>query len=243
MHSVIRFVYHFTRGTYSCLPAGVCWTGVSLLLFICGNLEALFQMPICVGVLLVYLLGTYISYWQLAFVCTAFSAVQLVLMLTIRESPRLSRNPLKNIRAQRSKRQSDSVGATCGKDMTVKARTTSQQQAFVNFPKSYVPRILIVVILLVFQAITGVDAIASLAGPIFRAAGLDSSSISSGLLASLTVGVVLIVFTILSFFVVDRFGRRIPLFFGGLALAVADMGMVVYFTDAFGFVSSPGSGN
>ena len=58
---------------------------------------------------------------------------------------------------------------------------------------------------LMFQAITGVDAISSLAGPIFRAAGLDSGT-SSGLLASLSVGVITTFFTFLSLFVVDRFG-------------------------------------
>ena len=198
-----------------------------------GKLGALFELAFCVGILLVYLLGTYISYWQLAFVCTAVSAVQLVLMFTIRESPRLSRNPLKNIhmRLKYIKKQDE---PTISKDMP------SQQKAST---KSYIVRIVIVGFLLMFQAITGVDAIASLAGPIFRAAGLDNSSVSSGLLASLTVGVVLTVFAILSLFVVDRFGRRIPLFFGGLALMVANLGMTVYFTAAFGFVASPGSGN
>ena len=65
--------------------------------------KLLFQLSICVGVLAVYLLGTYISYWQVAFVCTGVSAVQLLLMFTIAESPRLSRNPLKNIRTRLSK--------------------------------------------------------------------------------------------------------------------------------------------
>ena len=205
-----------------------------------GKLGALYELAICVGTLLTYLLGTYISYWQLAFVFTAVSAVQLVLVFTIRESPRLSRNPLRNICARHSKRQSDSVDGTCSKNMTLKAMPTPHHK---NSTKSNIVRIVIVGFLMMFQAITGVDAISSLAGPIFRAAGLDKGSVSSGLLASLTVGVVQAVFTFFSLFVVDRFGRRIPLFFGGLALMVANLGMTVYFSAAFGFVASPGSGN
>ena len=189
-----------------------------------------------------YLLGTYISYWQLAFVFTAVSAVQLVLMFTIPESPRLSRNPLRNIHACLSKRRSDSVGVTCRRAMTVNARTMSQQKDFIAVESNFL-RILVFAIIMMFQQFVGVNAITPYAGPIFHAASLDEGGISSGLLASLTVGIVQVVFTFLSLFVVDRFGRRIPLFFGGLALMVANLGMTVYFTAAFGFVSSPSSGN
>ena len=210
-----------------------------------GKLGVFFELAICVGILAVYLLGTYISYWQVAFVCTGVSAVQSLLMFTIRESPRLSRNPLKNIRARLIKRQNDSVTEETTCNQTIKAISTYGQEAFVNSTnyKSYAARIAIVVGLLVFQAVSGVDAIISLAGPIFRAAGLANGVVSSGLLSFLAIGAVMIVFTVLFFFVIDRFGRRIPLFFGGLSLMVADVGMAMYFTAAFGFVSTSGSGN
>ena len=199
-----------------------------------GRLGALFELAVSVGMLITYLLGTYISYWKLAFVCASTCAVQLVLMFTIAESPRLSRNPLKNINERLSKRKSNSAEGTA-----LKTILTSHRR---NAAKSYVVRIVIVGFLLFFQAITGVDAISAFAGPIFRAAGLDSNA-SSGLLAALTVGLVLTVFTFFSLFVVDRFGRRIPLFIGGLVLMLANLGMTVYFTAAFGFVSHPVSGN
>ena len=205
-----------------------------------GRLGALFEVAICAGTLLVYLLGTYISYWQLAFVCTAISVVQLVLMFTIRESPRLSRNPLNNIHSRLGMRQSNSVEDSCSKALTLNPKPTSQPK---SYAKSNVLRIMIVCFLLMFQAISGVDAITSLAGPIFRAAGLDRGGVSSGLLASLTIGVVMTIFTILALFVVDRFGRRLPLFFGGLALMVANIGMSVYFAAAFGFISDPDDAN
>ena len=209
-----------------------------------GKLGALYELAICVGLLLTYLLGSYISYWQLAFVFTAVSSVQLVLMFTIRESPRLSRNPLRNIHACLGKRQSGSVEATGTKAIKLNAMPMSHyknKNSAINSTKSYVVRVVIVGFLLMFQVITGVDSVASFAGPIFRAAGIVKGSDSSGLLASLTVGAVMTVFTGLSLFVVDRFGRRIPLFFGGLALMVANLGMTVYFTAAFGFVASPGN--
>ena len=155
-------------------------------------------------------------------------------MCTIRESPRLSRNPLSNIRALCRKRQNVSVD-TCYMDLSLNAETANQRKASI---KSNCLRIVIVCTIMVFQQLIGVSAIGSYAGPIFHAAGLDRGGISSGLLAALTIGVVQLIVTLLSLFVVDRFGRRIPMFFGGLALMVANIGMGVYFGAAFGFISS-----
>ena len=202
-----------------------------------GKLGALFQLSICTGVLLCYLIGSYISYWELAFACTAVSAVQVVMTFTIRESPRISRNPLKNIRALLGKRRTDFGQAAHNNDVTLNAK--SQLKASI---KSNYLRIVIVSIIMFFQQFVGVTAIASYAGPIFHAAGLDKGGVSSGLLASLTVGIVQMVFISLSLLVVDRFGRRIPLFFGGLAIMLANICIAVYFGASFGFVPS-GSGN
>ena len=204
-----------------------------------GKLGALFELSICMGMLLSYLIGSYISYWELAFACTAVSAVQVVMTFTIRESPRISRNPLKNIRPLLGKRQSEYGQVALKNGMTLNAKTTSPRKASVN---SKCLRIVIVSIIMFFQQFTGVNAISSFAGPIFHAAGLDKGGVSSGLLASLTIGVVQMVFISLSLLVVDRFGRRIPLFFGGVALMLANIGIAVYFGASFGFIPS-GSGN
>ena len=210
-----------------------------------GKLGSLFDWGICIGSLLAYLLGTYISYWQVAFMCTGIFTVQLVLMFTIGESPRLSTNPLKNMRAFFTKWQHDSVKKSNGSNDTILQTMVSptSHHNSKHSTKSHVMRIVIVGFLMFFQVLTGVDAIICLAGPIFRAAGVANAALSSGLLSTLTIGVVQVVFVSLSFFVVDRFGRRIPLFFGSLALMVANLGMVVYFTVAFGFVPTPGSVN
>ena len=203
-----------------------------------GKLGALFQMSICTGVLLSYLIGTYISYWQFAFVCTAISAVQIVMTFTIRESPRISRNPLKNISALLARRRDDTRQAAHTSNATMYTTTASPWSTSI---KSNFLRIVIVSVIMFFQQFVGVNAIATFAGPIFHAAGLDKGDLSAGLLASLSIGLVQMVFITLSVFVVDRFGRRIPLFIGGLALMVADMGMAVYFAVSFGFIP-PGTG-
>ena len=199
-----------------------------------GKLGALFQMSICTGGLLSYLIGTYISYWQFAFVCTAISAVQIVMTFTIRESPRISRNPLRNISALLAKRRDDTRQAARTSDVTMYATTVSPWSTSI---KSNFLRIVIVSVIMFFQQFVGVNAIATFAGPIFHAARLDGH-LSAGLLASLSIGLVQMVFITLSVFVVDRFGRRIPLFIGGLALMVANMGMAVYFAVSFGFIPS-----
>lgn len=200
-----------------------------------GKLGAIFQMSICTGGLLCYLIGTYTSYWKLAFVCTAVSAVQLVMTFTIRESPRISRNPLKNICALLAKRRDDTRQAAHTSNVTAYA-TASPRRASIAIKSNFL-KIVIVSVIMFFQQFVGVNAIVTFAGPIFHAAGLDRD-LSSGLLASLSIGLVQMVFTALSLFVVDRFGRRIPLFIGGLALMVANIGMAVYFAVSFGVIPS-----
>ena len=197
-----------------------------------GGLIALFQMSICFGALLTYLFGTYLFYWQLAFLCTGVSVVELVLTCTIRESPRLSRNPLKNIR-----RGWRWMSAMCYRDQTLSGNNASERNWKSSF-KSNALRIVLVSFTMFFRQFCGVSTLMCFAGPIFHAAGLDRGSLTSGLLASLTIGGVQFIVGILSLFVVDRFGRRIPVFFGGLALMVANIGMAVYFGDTFGFLSS-----
>ena len=199
-----------------------------------GKLGALFQMSICTGGLLSYLIGTYISYWQFAFVCTAISAVQIVMTFTIRESPRISRNPLRNISALLARRCDDTRQAARTSNATMYATTVSPWSTSI---KSNFLRIVIVSVIMFFQQFVGVNAIATFAGPIFHAARLDGH-LSAGLLASLSIGLVQMVFITLSVFVVDRFGRRIPLFIGGLALMVANIGMAVYFAVSFSFIPS-----
>ena len=197
-----------------------------------GKLGALFQMSICFGALFSYLFGTYLFYWQLAFLCTGVSVVELVLTCTIRESPRLSRNPLKNI-----KRGWRWMSAMCYRDQTLSGNNASERNSKSSF-KSNALRIVLVSFTMFFRQFCGVCTLMCFAGPIFHAAGLDRGSVTSGLLAFLTIGVVQIIASFLSLFVVDRFGRRIPVFFGGLALMVANIGMGVYFGDTFGFLSS-----
>ena len=140
-----------------------------------------------------YLLGTFLSYWQLAFVCTGVSVAQLVLMFTIRESPRLLCNPLKNVRVRLSKRQSNSV-----QDRFSKSTAVSQQKI-----KSHVLRIVVFAVIMMSQQFVGVSAVASFAGPIFCAAGVDKRGVLASLLPSLTVGVVQVVSIFLSLLVVD----------------------------------------
>ena len=154
-------------------------------------------------------------------------------MFTIAESPRLSRNPLKNIRTRLSKQRINSVEARCSKYMTLNAGPMSQKKTFIAM-KSHCLRIVVFAVIMMFQQFVGVSAMASFAGPIFRTARLDKGGVSSSLLAALTVGVVQVVFNSLSLFVVDRCGRRIPLFFGGVALMVANLGLTMYFTAPFG---------
>ena len=129
------------------------------------------------------------------------------------------------------------MSAMCYRDQTLNGNNASERNWKSSF-KSNALRIVLVCFTMFFRQFCGVCTLMCFAGPIFHAAGLDRGSVTSGLLAFLTIGIVQIIASFLSLFVVDRFGRRIPVFFGGLALMVANIGMAVYFGAAFGFISS-----
>ena len=79
--------------------------------------------------------------------------------------------------------------------------------------------------LMVFSRLSGFNAIIFYTGGIFKAAG---SSIDSNL-ASIVVGIVQVMATIVSSVLVDRAGRRILLLISQLVMAVALIGLGTFF--------------
>ncbi len=99
------------------------------------------------------------------------------------------------------------------------------------FARKLRPIILIGLGLAFFQQATGVNTIIYYAPTIFKMAGFESAS--SAILATLGIGIVNVAFTILSLFLIDRWGRR-PLLLGGLTgmfISLFSVGLVFYNPD------------
>jgi SP family galactose:H+ symporter-like MFS transporter len=98
------------------------------------------------------------------------------------------------------------------------------------------PALIIGVALAVFQQVTGINTVIYYAPKIFQFAGVTSSS--AAIFATLLVGIVNVVFTVVAILLLDRVGRR-PLLLVGLAGMVSSLvllGVSFYFTSLLGLL-------
>ena len=178
-------------------------------------------MSVNIGAFLSYLLGGLIPYWQASFIFVGVSVLHFILLFTIRKSPKYSRNPMKNI-----------------KRLLVNRRFQHQDDTCPMSKSGYFWRLLLALTILIFQQLGGVSAIVFYAGPILQSTGWDNPAVSADMVASLSIGVVQLLPTFVCIFLVDRFGRRLLLFFGGVGMAFANLGMVMYFGLSYSFLPS-----
>ena len=91
------------------------------------------------------------------------------------------------------------------------------------------PALIVGVVLGMFQQITGINTVVYYAPSIYKAAGLTSDSVS--ILATTGMGIVMVLMTIVSLFLIDRLGRRPLLIIGniGMALSLAALSLSFLF--------------
>ena len=160
-----------------------------------------------------YLLGALLDYWIVAWIFTVFSGLHIILLFTLKESPLRSRNVLKNVQSVFHSKS-----------------TLNETEKKQNCCKlQYLWRLILVAVIMTFQQITGVNAIGFYAGSILSSANVGTKSVSADTIASLCIGVVQFIATFCSIFVVDRFGRRILLFFGSLGLMLSMLAFTVFY--------------
>ena len=188
-------------------------------------------MSLNIGMVTSYIIGGLLSYWQASFVFAGISIIHLILLFTIPESPKRFRNPFKNLQ-QLTHRKSDERDGEQDQMQSNIAATVALASKF-----SYIWRLVLVVVIMAFQQVTGVNAIVFYAGPILQSTGWNNSVLTANMAAALSVGVIQLVFVFISLFLVDRIGRRILLFFGSIGLTLSCLGMVVYFVFSYGLIS------
>ncbi|RYC80013.1 hypothetical protein BFJ63_vAg17103 [Fusarium oxysporum f. sp. narcissi] len=88
----------------------------------------------------------------------------------------------------------------------------------VAFRKRYIGRTMLGIFLMSFQQLTGIDVVLYYAPIIFQQAGISSTR--STFLASGVIGIVMLVSTIPAQIWIDRWGRKRPLIYGGIAMSV-----------------------
>lgn len=193
-----------------------------------GRLVALNQIALTAGIVVSYLVDYALSGargWRWMFGLAAVPAVALGIgMLLAPESPRwlISRALPARARAVLQR-----VRGTADVDGELTEIRTSVDQQSGGWPELLTPLVrpaLIVGIgLAIFQQVTGINTVIYYAPTIFQFAGFTSASVA--ILATVGVGIVNLLMTVVAMLLLDRVGRR-PLLLTGLVGMVLSLGVL-----------------
>ena len=207
-----------------------------------GSLVSLNQLAITIGIVVSYLVDyalAPISGWRYMLGLAAIPAAILALgMLPLPDTPRWlinhnepdkARKVLKRIRGGNNdvEKELDEI------QQGLKKQKAGRAELFNPLVK---PALIIGVGLAIFQQVTGINTVIYYAPKIFQFAGIVSSS--SAIFATLLVGIVNVIFTLVAILLLDRVGRR-PLLLIGLAGMVSSLvllGFSFYITSLLGFL-------
>ena len=196
-----------------------------------GALVTLNQLAITIGILLAYLVGLMeadTANWRALFGFALIpSVIQLIGMFFLPETPTylaMNGQPKEAKRLLRLVRPRESVDSVYSK---LKASPKSKANFSSLFQKAMLPALIVGLGLSILQQITGINTVIYYANQIFNLAGFGTDK--AAIWASLGVGIVNVVATIVSVWLLDRAGRRPLLIIGIGAMTVGLLALSVSF--------------
>ncbi|GAB4055620.1 sugar porter family MFS transporter [Spirosoma litoris] len=208
-----------------------------------GRLVALFQFNVVLGILIAYLsnyllegVGAESWRWMLG-VQAIPSLIFLIAVLTIPESPRWLL--LKKGQVAEALQVLNMIDPITAKETLVAIQQSNHhiEGSTRLFSASHKTPIMLAVLFAVFNQVSGINAIIYYAPRIFEMTGLGKSS---ALLSSAGVGLVNLIFTMISMNLIDRFGRRTLMKIGSVGLIIT-LGLVAraFYLQDFSGMSVP----
>ncbi|MCE3236140.1 MAG: sugar transporter [Vampirovibrio sp.] len=197
-----------------------------------GALVFLFQLAITLGILAAYLvdfaLVDVVHGWRWMLGLSAVPATILWLgMYSMPESPRwlVSQNRMAEAKTVLGRLRG---GVSVDSELQdIKASFSNQQHDHMSWQDLLSPRLRMPLIiglgLAIFQQVTGINTVIYYAPTILESAGFNSASLS--ILGTVGVGLINVLATVVSVFLVDRMGRR-PLLLTGLIGMIVSMGLI-----------------
>ncbi|KAH8354983.1 hypothetical protein KR093_003276, partial [Drosophila rubida] len=187
------------------------------------------------GMLLCFVVGSFTTWWQLAFVSGAMCIPFFVLLMLVPESPRWYLASGKTEKAAnalaRLRRQDANVSDELKEMVKSMGDVTDTPSCKELFQKKYCRAVSIAVALMVFQQLSGINAVIFYTVMIFD---LSGSTIDSHL-SAIIVGVVNFMATLIATFIIDLAGRKMLLYISAIA-----MSMTLLVLTAFFYVKSNG---
>ncbi|XP_034727086.1 solute carrier family 2, facilitated glucose transporter member 8 isoform X1 [Etheostoma cragini] len=193
-----------------------------------GFLGSCVQLMVVLGIMGVYLAGLYLDWRWLAICSSIPPTLLMVCMCFMPETPRFLLSQGKRREAEEALRflrgPDAPVEWECARiEEACDAQGSSFQMSDLKDPGVYKP-LVIGVVLMIFQQMTGINAIMFYAETIFEQAHFKESD-----LASVIVGVIQVVFTGVAALVMDKAGRKVLLIISGVAMAISTTAFGVYF--------------
>ncbi len=207
-----------------------------------GELVAFNQLAIVIGIVVVYFVNYFIALqgdeewnlnegWRWMFGSELIpSVLYMILIFFIPESPRWLAMKGEDVKSLKVLEKFNPAEKAYSIFMEIKesiGQKTENQWKILLHP-AFRLALFIGIGLSVFQQITGINAILYYAPEIFKSFGSDANA---SLLETSMLGVVNLIFTVISIFLVDRLGRKPLLYIGsfGMFISLAVVGYSVYF--------------
>ena len=193
-----------------------------------GSLVSLNQLAITIGIVISYLVDYSLSAiqgWRYMLGLAAIPAMILGIgMLPLPDTPRwlVNHNEMDKARKvlKRIRGTVDVEGELNDIQSSLQRQRGGRAELFNPMVK---PALIIGVSLAIFQQVTGINTVIYYAPTIFEFAGITSAS--SAILATVAVGIVNVVMTVVAIALLDRVGRR-PLLLIGLAGMIFSLGLL-----------------
>ncbi|KAI8438415.1 hypothetical protein MSG28_010942 [Choristoneura fumiferana] len=183
------------------------------------------------GILLAFLAGTYLNWSHLAFLGAALPVPFFLLMIMTPETPRWYVTKGRPQDAHKALQWLRGKNINIDKEMRDLTRSQAESDRTggnsfgLLFSRKYLPAVLIALGLMLFQQLTGINAVVFYASRIFLMSG---STIDENL-SSVIIGIVNFVSTFLATAIIDRLGRKILLYISSVAMITTLVALGTYF--------------
>ncbi|XP_027221001.2 facilitated trehalose transporter Tret1 [Penaeus vannamei] len=239
--TIIVFAQNFAMLLVGRIIAGLC-TGVMCISAptyigefasadIRGMLGSGFQLMVVIGILYAYVFGAFINSWQiLAVVCAVPTLIFCVLMVFSKESPSYLLSKGKDKEAQEAMQYFRGPDYNIQPEMQMLKQILEDSKAnkasFSDLKQAYILKpLLIALALMLFQQLSGINAVIFNLKTIFADSGTDLSDDVS----SIIVGLVQVLATAFASVLMDKAGRKFLLIISAAAMIVSLVSLGVFF--------------